>query len=85
MATLTAVFDSCVLYSAPLADLLMQLAVEDLFHARWTDWIHDEWITQLLKNRPDLDRSRLERRRALMNENARGCVVCTDIPAALVT
>jgi hypothetical protein len=53
----------------------MQLAAEDLFHARWTDWIHDEWITHLLENRPDLDRARLERRRNLMNENAQDCLV----------
>ena len=48
MVTFTALFDACVLYSAPLADLLMQLAVEDLFRARWTDAIHDEWIEGLL-------------------------------------
>jgi hypothetical protein len=53
----------------------MQLAAEDLFHARWTDRIHDEWITQLLENRPDLDRPRLERRRKLMDENAHDCLV----------
>lgn len=53
----------------------MQLALEGLFRARWTDWIHDEWITQLLENRPDLDRKKLERRRDLMNENARDCLI----------
>ena len=27
------VYDACVLYSAPLRDLLMQLALEDVFYA----------------------------------------------------
>ena len=35
-------YDACVLYPAPLRDLLMQLALTDLFRARWSDAIHDE-------------------------------------------
>lgn len=35
-------YDACVLYPAPLRDLLMQLAVPDIFRARWTDQIHEE-------------------------------------------
>ena len=42
MATFTALYDACVLYPAPLRDLLMHLALTDLFRARWTDQIHDE-------------------------------------------
>lgn len=45
----TAVLDANVLYPAPLRDLLMRLAVTDLFAARWTERIHDEWIRNLLK------------------------------------
>jgi len=36
----TALFDACVLYPAPLRDLLMHLALTDLFRAKWTDQIH---------------------------------------------
>jgi len=36
---LTAVLDACVLYRPPLRDLLMNLALVDLFQARWTDAI----------------------------------------------
>ena len=43
-------FDACVLYPAPLRDLLMQLALADLFQARWTDEIHDEWTRSVLAN-----------------------------------
>jgi hypothetical protein len=37
VATLTALYDACVLYPAPLRDLLMHLALTDLFRARWTE------------------------------------------------
>jgi hypothetical protein len=53
----TAVFDACVLYPAPLRDFLMWLALSGRFRARWTDFIHDEWVRNLLKNPPvDADR-----------------------------
>jgi PIN domain len=71
----TVLYDSCVLYPAPLRDLLMQLALTDLFRAKWTSMIHDEWIRSLLRNRPDLTHERLERTRDLMNECVRDCIV----------
>lgn len=61
MANFTAIYDACVLYPAPLRDLLMHLALTDLFHAKWTDAIHDEWIRNVLEDRPDLTREQLER------------------------
>jgi predicted nucleic acid-binding protein len=70
-----ALYDSCVLYSAPLRDLLMQLALTDLFQARWTDEIHDEWIRNVLKNRPDLTIEQLTRTKDLMNRYVRDCLV----------
>lgn len=75
MSDLIAVYDACVLYPAPLRDLLMQLAMTDLFRARWTSDIHEEWISSLLANRPDLKREQLERTRDLMNQNAHDCLV----------
>jgi predicted nucleic acid-binding protein len=75
MATLTAVYDACVLYPAPLRDLLMHLALTDLFHAKWTDAIHDEWIRNVLANRPNLTRKQLDRTRSLMNAHVRDCLV----------
>src|SRR5579863_9090922 len=75
MATFTALYDACVLYPAPLRDLLMHLAMADLFRARWTDRIHDEWIRSVLANRPDLRREQLERTRRLMNAHILDCVV----------
>jgi hypothetical protein len=40
MASFTALYDACVLYPAPLRDLLMQLALTDLYRAKWSDIIH---------------------------------------------
>jgi hypothetical protein len=51
----TVVYDACVLYPAPLRDLLMHLALSDLYRARWSDLIHDEWTRNVLANRNDLD------------------------------
>lgn len=64
----TAVLDACVLYPAHLRDILLSLAREGLFHARWTERIHDEWVRNLLANRPDLKETQLRRTCRLMND-----------------
>lgn len=65
------IYDACVLYPAPLRDVLMHLALTDMFNARWTNRIHEEWIRNVLKNRPDLTREQLERTRDLMDSKVR--------------
>jgi predicted nucleic acid-binding protein len=75
VATFTALYDACVLYPAPLRDLLMELAGAGLFRARWTDEIHNEWIENLLENEPHRERARLERTRDLMNAAVLDCLV----------
>jgi predicted nucleic acid-binding protein len=74
-SSFTVVYDACVLYPAPLRDLLMWLALSDLFRAKWTEEIHEEWISNVLENRPDLTRQQLERTKELMNQNVRDCLV----------
>ena len=64
-----------MLYPAPLRDLLLHLALTDLFRARWTDRIHEEWIRSLLSRRPDLSRERLQRTRELMDRAVPDCLV----------
>ena len=71
----TVVYDAYVMYPAPLRSLLMYLALTDMFRARWSDLIHDEWIRNLLKKRPDLTEEKLNRTRDLMNKHIRGCLV----------
>lgn len=75
MTSFAAVYDACVLYPAPLRDLLMHLALTDLYRAKWTEEIHEEWIRNILKLRPDLTRGQLDRTRTLMNSNVRDCLV----------
>lgn len=71
----TAVYDACVLYPAPLRDLLLWLAVSGSFRARWSEQIQAEWTRSLLTKRPELA-SALERTVELMNH---------AVPDALVT
>jgi predicted nucleic acid-binding protein len=71
VATITAIFDACVLYPAPLRDLLMHLALLDVVRGRWTHDIHEEWMRSLLAERRDLTREQLERTRQLMDAHVR--------------
>lgn len=67
--------DACVIYPAMLRDTLMRLAVEEVFQAHWTEIIHDEWIRNLLNNRPELTLKQLRHVANLMN---------THVPRAVV-
>lgn len=67
MAGFTVLLDACVLYPAPLRDLLVQLSTTELFRAKWTAEIHEEWVKAVLHDRPDLHRDALERTGQLMN------------------
>ncbi len=75
MSRLTAFFDANVLYPAALRNFIMRLALRDLFSARWSYKVHEEWINAILTNRPDLTRAQLERTRDLMNKHAEDCLV----------
>ena len=75
MARFTAFYDANVLYPADLRNLLMHLALTGLFRATWSAGVHEEWISALLRNRPDLSREKLERTRMLMDEHAEDALV----------
>lgn len=62
------VLDACVLYPASIRDLLLLLAAEDLYSPKWSNRIHEEWIRNLLANRPDLYRTKLNRTQRLMDD-----------------
>lgn len=74
-----AVYDACVLYPAFLRDFLVRLAIlgrdAGTFRAKWTGRIHREWTRAVLRRNPSLERSRLERTRALMDAHVPGCRV----------
>jgi predicted nucleic acid-binding protein len=75
VATFAAVYDACVLFPAPLRDLLVRLARTGVFRARWTDEIHEEWIRNLLAKRSDLTAAQLDRTRSLMDAAVPDCLV----------
>ena len=75
MASFTVVYDACVLYPAALRDLLVELARTGLLRAKWSVRIHTEWINAVIRDRPDLDRARLERAAQLMNLAVLDCLV----------
>lgn len=75
MPVAIAFLDASVLYPAPLRDLLLELAVSDLFRAKWSQAIHEEWIGALLRDRQDLTAERLERTRRLMDAHVLDAVV----------
>jgi hypothetical protein len=54
MALVAAFYDANVLYPAELRNFLMPLAMTGLFRAKWSAEVHEEWIGNLLINRPDL-------------------------------
>ena len=64
---LTALLDACVLYPAPIRDLLLYLADTGLYMPKWTDIIHEEWTRNLLLNRPDISVDQLLRTTRQMN------------------
>jgi len=75
VARFTAFFDANVLYPADLRNLLMHLALTGLFRATWSAGVHEEWMSALLRNRPDLSREKLERTRMLMDQHAEDALV----------
>lgn len=69
----SAILDACVLYPAHLRDLLLSMALTDLFRVRWTERIHDEWIRNLVA--AGHDAAKLARTRRLMNEAVPDCLI----------
>ena len=63
-----ALYDACVLYPAPVRDLLLEVAHADLVGARWTSKIEEEWVSNLLKQRNDIPPPVLERTVELMRQ-----------------
>lgn len=69
MSQHVALLDACVLYPAPIRDLLMWLSIEHVYQPKWSETIHEEWITNVLLLRPDLSADQLQRTCDLMLAN----------------
>ena len=76
MDRFTALLDANVIYPAALRDVLLRLADRNLYRPKWSGGIHDEWIRNVIADRPDLDPARLTKVRDTMDRH---------FPDALVT
>ena len=72
---LAAFLDASVLYPALLRNILMRLAVDDLFRAFWSERVQDEWTQAIFRDRPNLPRAQIERTRRLMGDAIDDAVV----------
>jgi len=75
ISTFASVIDSNVFYGARLRSLFMYLAQTGIFRARWTDDIHREWTSNLLKNRPDLNAGDIAKIPEIMNAAVLDCLI----------
>lgn len=63
----TVILDACFLYPAPIRDILLNLADLEIYSPKWSEIIQEEWIRNLLENRPDLSMLKLRRTVQAMN------------------
>lgn len=75
ISTFTAFIDANVFFGARLRSLLLFLAQTKMYRARWSERVHDEWITAVAE-KYQLDPKRLQPTREAMN---------AAVPDALVT
>ena len=69
MSVITALLDASVLYRATARSILLYLAVADVYRARWSEAIQDEWVAALLRNDASINPARIGRTRALMEHH----------------
>lgn len=68
------IYDACVLYPAPIRDLLLRIANTGVVRARWSERILDECFRNITAQRADLAPSALERTRRLMRDAVPDCI-----------
>jgi predicted nucleic acid-binding protein len=73
----TVLLDSNILFSATMRDLILELAKNDVFHARWSELIHEEWTRAVLRMNSRADKQKLARTRRLIDA-ASGDALVTD-------
>lgn len=73
-ARYTAVLDANVLYPALLRDVLLSLAHADLYSAKWSAHIRDEWTRALLREKPE-KAAQIEAAAQAMEEAIPDCLV----------
>jgi cytochrome P450 len=73
--TKVALLDANILYPSALRDLFVRIGIEGIARVHWTEKILDETFSNIIKNRPDLDPSKLQRTRNLMNSVLGGALI----------
>ena len=73
--TFCAFLDASVLYPVSLRNLLMRLTIDDLYQARWSAHVHEEWIRAVLRDNPHLTRTQLQAVREAMDAHAEDALV----------
>jgi predicted nucleic acid-binding protein len=66
MAYFTAFLDANVLFSPPKRDLLIRLAVRDLYQPLWSKIVQQELFDAIIKRRPNVEPAKLKRTMELM-------------------
>ena len=64
----TIVLDANILFSVPLCDFFMHLALTGVVRVRWSQRIEDEWLRNVIEKRPDLNPDSIRRRALMMNQ-----------------
>ena len=54
---------------------MLYLARAEIFRARWTDKIHEEWMRNLAQDKPDIMAEKLQRLRTLIDKAVPDCLV----------
>jgi hypothetical protein len=75
MADQIVIYDSCIFYSFTLRNLFVQLAMTGLFHAKWSEEIHQEWMSNLLRDRPGLSLEKVKKIKDLIDKSVPDCLV----------
>jgi predicted nucleic acid-binding protein len=70
----TALFDACVLYPQTLRDVLLSLSRTELFRARWSADINDEWTRNRRAKHPE-QAAQIQRTLELVNASVPDCLV----------
>ena len=66
------ILDANVLYPAPVRDMLLSLANNKMFQPKWSAAINEEWVRNLVANRPDIKRENTENTIPFSEYYARG-------------
>jgi hypothetical protein len=75
MADQIVVYDSCIFYSFTLRNLFVQLAMAGLYRAKWSEKIHEEWMSNLFRDRPGISQEKLNIIKNLINKSVPDCLV----------